>query len=173
MVQKSKKQIYSTFRDGLWQMMTGTHHVVSKARRRELQQYGLTANDSVVLFAVLRMNGLANPAALSRDLFWEPHTVSEQLKSMEARGLISKAKDAKRRNVVRVEATEKGLNAYRQAARRRSTREIVSVLNKEEQVQLWTLLAKLREEAMRNLGMEVTDAFPPADPAKYSRRGSR
>ena len=170
---KKKVRVYLTFSDGLWQIMARTNHIVSKVRHKELHQYGVNMNEAVVLFTVLRLKGLGTPANISRQLFWEPHTVSEQLKSMETKGLIKKVRDLERRNLIRVEATEKGFEAYRQSSRRQSTRETMSVLTKEEQVQLWALLAKIRGRAMEQLGLRGADPFPPADPKKFRKPKSR
>jgi len=156
-----------TFADGLWQILARTDHIVSKVRQKELHQYGINMNEAIILFSALRLGRLATPANLSQQLFWEPHTVSEQLKSMETKGLIRKVRDLGRRNLYRVEVTEKGLEAYRQSARRRSTRKTMSVLTKEEQTEMWTILAKIREMAMRQLGLHMSEPFPPSDPAKF------
>ena len=153
--------------DGLWQIMARTDHIVAKLRQKELRRYGINMNEAIVLFTVLRLKRNATPANISRQLFWEPHTVSEQLKSMERKGLIKKVRDLGRQNLFRVEVTEKGLEAYRQSARRKSTRETMSILTKEEQLQLWALLARIREKAMERLGIHMSDPFPPSDPAKF------
>ena len=155
---------HMAFRDGLWQLMARTNHIVAKLRQKELRQYGMTMNEAVVLFTVIRLKKLASPATISRQLFWEPHTVSEQLKSMEAKGLIRRVKYLERQNLVRVEITEQGLEAYRRSAKWKSLRKAISVLTKEEQLQLWGLLAKIRESAMQQLGMNGADPFPPSDP---------
>lgn len=126
----------------------------------------MTVREAVVLFTVLRLKGHATPAAISRQLFWELHTVSEQLKSMEAKGLIKKVHDLGRRNLIRVEVTEKGVEVYRRSARRRSERETMSTLTKEEQLQLWALLAKLRTKALHELGVRGSDPFPTPDSNK-------
>ncbi len=167
--QKNKPgvRVYLTFSDGLWQMLARTDHIIAKQRQKELRQYGITMNEAIVLFTVLRLKEIATPANLSHQLFWEPHTVSEQLKAMEAKGLIKKVRDLQRRNLIRVEITEKGLEAYRQSAKRKSTRDIMSVLEKEDQVQLWTLLAKVRERAMHGQGLGDAEPFPPSDPAGF------
>jgi DNA-binding MarR family transcriptional regulator len=163
---KSKVRVYLTFSDGLWQILARTDHIIAKLRQKELRQYGMTMNEAIVLFTVLRLK-LSTPANISQQLFWEPHTVSEQLKSMETKGLIKKVRDLQRHNLIRVEVTEKGLEAYRESARRKSTREIMSALSKDEQVQLWNLLAKLRGKAMSDLGLVGPEPFPSSDPSKF------
>ncbi len=155
-----------TFNDYLWQIMARTDHIMTKLRQKELRQFGINMNEAIVLFTVLRLKKLATPANISRQLFWEPHTVSEQLTGMGKKGLIRKIRDLERHNLIRIEVTEKGLEAYRKSAIRKSTREIMSVLTKEEQLQLWALLAKIRGRAMGKLGLDISDPFPPDDPTK-------
>jgi DNA-binding MarR family transcriptional regulator len=159
-----RARAYLTFTHALWQAFTRTHHVISKARQKELRQYGMTVEEAAVLFTVLRLKGHATPAAISRQLFWELHSVSEQLTRMEAKGLVRKVRDLGRRNLIRAEVTEKGVEVYRTSSRRRSAREIMSVLDKEEQRQLWALLAKLREKALHELGAGGSDPLSPSDP---------
>jgi DNA-binding MarR family transcriptional regulator len=164
---KGNVRVYLTFSDGLWQMLARTDHIIAKLRQKELRQHGINMNEAIVLFTVLRLKALATPANISQQLFWEPHTVSEQLKSMETKGLIKKVRDLQRQNLIRVEITESGLEAYRQSSKRRSTRDIMSALDKEDQVQLWVLLAKLRERAMRESALGYPEPFPPSDPSKF------
>ena len=161
---KRRVRIQLNLNDGLWQLFARTDHILTKLRQKELRQYGVNMNEAVVLLTVLRLKKLATAANISRQLFWEPHTVSEQLKSMEKKGLIRKLRDLDRKNMIRVEATEKGLEAYRQSARRKSTREIMSVLTEDEQLQLWLLLAKIREKGMAKIDSRLVDPFPPSDP---------
>jgi DNA-binding MarR family transcriptional regulator len=159
-----KPTVHLNFIDALWQMLARTSHIVAKVRQKELRQYGITMNDAIVLFTAVRLKNLATPANISRQLFWEPHTVSEQLKAMEAKGLIRKARDLERHNYIRVEVTEKGLEAYRQSSRHKSIQKVMTALSKDEQVQLWVLLAKIRQKTMLEFDLDECDPFPPSDP---------
>ena len=150
--------------DGLWQIMARTNHIVVKLRQKELRQHGITMNEAVMLFTAMRLKKQATPATMSRELFWEPHTVSEQLKSMEKKGLIKRVRDLERQNLVRVEVTEKGHKAYDKSCEWESTRKTLAVLTNEEQLQLWSLLAKIRQGAMLQLGLNGSVPFPPSDP---------
>ncbi|OGO40449.1 MAG: hypothetical protein A2147_08765 [Chloroflexi bacterium RBG_16_57_8] len=161
-----RARAYLTFTHALWQAFTRTHHVISKVRQKELRRYAMTVEEAAVLFTVLRLKGQATPAAISRQLFWELHSVSEQLTRMEAKGLVRKVRDLGRRNLIRAEVTEKGVEIYRRSSRRRSAREIMSVLTKEEQLQLWALLAKLRAKALHELGVRGSDQSSPLDPGE-------
>ena len=164
--QSKSPRLNMTLSDGVWQLLARTDHLVAKARQKELRQYGITMNDAIVLYTALRLKNLASPTNISRQLFWEPRTVSAQLKTMEAKGLIRRARDLGRQNLIRVEVTEKGLEAYRQSALRKSTKKAMSALSKEEQLQLWTLLAKIRQKMMQELDLDDREPFPPSDPQK-------
>jgi len=153
-----------TTNDCLWQMLARTNHVISKLRHKELRRFGINMNDAIVLFTALRLKKLATPANISRQLFWEPHTVSEQLSGMVKKGLVKKIRDLERPNLVRVEVTEKGIQAYQKSAKRKLTREIMAVLSEDEQLQLWALMAKIRKKALSKLDLHITEPFPPDDP---------
>jgi DNA-binding MarR family transcriptional regulator len=159
-----RPRLNMTLGDGLWQILARTNHLVVKVRQKELREYGITMNDSVVLVSTLRLKELATPTNISRQLFWEPHTVSAQLKIMEKKGLIRRVHDLGRHNLIRVEVTDKGLEAFRQSSHYKSTRKAMSALSKEEQVQLWMLVAKIRQNTMKMLGLSDRNLFPPADP---------
>jgi DNA-binding MarR family transcriptional regulator len=160
-----------TFADGLWQMLARTSHLVAKLRQKELHQYGINMNEAVTLFTVLHLGERATPTNTSRQLFWEPHTVSELLKSMEAKGLIRRIRDLARRSMMRVEVTDKRMQSQLSPAR--STRKAMSVLTKEEQTHLWSLLAKIREYGMKQSALESLDPFPPSDPGSFRLRRPR
>ncbi len=146
----------------LWQMIRRTDRVIYKARQKELDRYAISAEVASCLFTILRLGRRATPAEISRQLFLERNSVSEQLNRMEKDGLIRKAKDLDRRNSVRVEVTDAGYQMYLQSARRRSTKRIISVLTTEEQEKLWSLLARLRDGALQQLRTKDARLYPPS-----------
>jgi DNA-binding MarR family transcriptional regulator len=163
---KRKIRLRLTTADNLWLLLARTQHIVSKIRHKELRQCGVTINEAAVLFTILRLKRPATPAAISQEVHWEPHTVSELLKVMEKKGTIRKVRDLERKNLIRVAITDKGIEAYLKSSQRKSTRQVMSVLTKEEQIQLWTLLAKVRDKGLEQLGIEIPDVFPPSAPTK-------
>lgn len=160
----AKEKVAVDLRHGLWTLLLRTRKIMYKAREKEHHQHGISLGSSGVLLTILRLGEKATPSAISRDLFLEPHSVSELLKRMEKEGLIKRTKDSKRRNLVHVELTEKGYDAHLESSERESTNAIMSVLTYEEQLELWCLLAKLRASAIEYLGMEDRDLYPPSDP---------
>ena len=149
---KSKIRLRLTTADNLWLLLARTQHIVSKIRHKELRQSGVTINEAAVLFTILRLKRPATPASISQEVHWEPHTVSELLKVMEKKGTIRKVRDLERKNLIRVAITDKGIEAYRKSSQRKSTRQVMSTLSKEEQLQLWTLLAKVRDKGLEAIG---------------------
>lgn len=146
----------------LFQMLRRTDRVIHKARQRELDRYGISAEVAAVLFTVLRLGRGATPANIARQLFLERHSVSEQLIRMEKDSLIQRVKDLERKNYVRIVLTQKGYDQYRKSARRRSTKTIMAALTAEEQEQLWVLLARLRDKALKHLGVRGVETYPPS-----------
>jgi DNA-binding MarR family transcriptional regulator len=68
---------------------------------------------------------------------------------MEKQGLVRRVKDLSRKNMVRVELTEKGHEACNRSAKRESMYKILSSLSDEERQQLCLYLRKLRDKALR------------------------
>lgn len=158
-----EKEGTADIRHGLWQLLTRTRHVIFKARQKELRRYGISTRASAVLFIALRYDKVT-PSLISQQLVLEHHSVSELLKRMEKEGLIKRVKDLERKNLVRIEVTNKGREAYHLSAERESTKEIMSVLTHDEQFELWHILYKLRKKAIQYLGLENLERYPPEDP---------
>ena len=148
---------------GLWMMLRRTGRLVAKARQRELGKYDISDDASAVLFTVSSLGRQAIPAAISRYLFLEQHSVSQLLTRMEKDGLIRRVRDLERRNYVRIELTAKGRDAFRKSSRQRSTKLIMSVLTDEEQQQLWLMLVRLRDRAIKRLELRSALLYPPSD----------
>jgi DNA-binding MarR family transcriptional regulator len=147
----------------LWQMISNTTHVISKVRQRELNDESISMYSSGILDAVSRLGEKATPIAISKESSRERHSVSEQLSRMESGGLIRKVKDLHRKNLIRIELTEKGLKSFQRVNEQKSMKYIMTALTWEEQKELWALLAKVRERAIEYLGTNYTNVFPPSN----------
>jgi len=106
---------------------------------------------AAVLFFVKNAKAPATPAEISRWLFREPNTVSQLLTRMEKQGLIRKAKDLERKNLVRITLTEKGEEAYQGQTEMRVISKILSSLSPKERDKLGSYLKKLRDVAIIEL----------------------
>ena len=137
----------------LWLLLAQTRSAIFKIRHKMIGQY-LHPNQAAALVSIWAMQGQITPAALSRRLFLEPHSVSELIIRMQKKGLVSKKKDKKRGNVVRISMTEKGKEVCRQVMGKELIARIMSVLTDEQREQLRVCLTILMTEALKELGVE-------------------
>ena len=76
------------------------------------------------------------------------------LSRMEKQGLVKKVKDLDRKNLVRVCLTDKGRQVYHEAVKRETIVKILSCLSETEGQQLASSLKRLRDKALKDLGIE-------------------
>lgn len=122
-----------------------------KARKNELFALNVEADHSAIFFLIHTLGRSASPSEISRTLFREPHTVSTVLSRLEKTGFVRKTKDLEKRNMIRVELTEKGLDAYKKASTRKTIHNIINTLSAREQKTLALLLEKLQRKALEEL----------------------
>ena len=144
----------------LWWLIVYMRRAMYKARAKELYQYGLTPEESAILFSVNSIGYRATPAEISRRLLREPHSTAGLLDRMERKGLIQRAKDLDRKNMVRVSITKKGQEAYSQSVKRESVHRIMSSLSEEACQQLKGCLETLRDKALEEIGVNRKPPFP-------------
>jgi DNA-binding MarR family transcriptional regulator len=145
----------------LWVLLRQTRDAMVKAREKELEKYGISSIQAAVLFNIQTIGPEATPAEISRRLVREPHSVSGLLNRMEKQGLITRVKDLPKRNMVRVSLTEKGREVYELSTKRLSMHDTMSVLSEGERSQLWNMLEKLRDKALKLAGIGHELPFPP------------
>jgi DNA-binding MarR family transcriptional regulator len=148
--------------EDLWLLLTHTRYAVFRAREKELQRYGISPEQAGLLFTVQAMDNKATPTALSRHLMRQPHTVSALLDRMAKRGLIRKANDLDRKNLVRVEITEKGKKAYLQSTKREPIHRIIGSLDPKEKKVFRRNLERIFNKARQEIGMDQ-DPLPPSE----------
>ena len=144
----------------LWVLLHQTSDVIAKAREDELREFGISEIQAGVLFVVKTAKAPVTPAEVSRWLFREPHTVSGLLNRMEKQGLIRKAKDLERKNLIRVTLTEKGEKAYQRSINLHAIHTILSTLSQKERDSLRAHLEKLRGKGLKELGVKRQLPFP-------------
>lgn len=146
----------------LWLLLTHTRYAVFRAREKELQRYGISPEQASLLFVVQAMGNKATPAALSRYLLRQPHTVSALVDRMTKRGLLQKVKDLDRKNLVRVVITEKGRQAYDHSTKRGPIHRIMNTLNPDEKKAFRNYLERIFSKARQEIGMDRDD-LPPSE----------
>lgn len=145
----------------VWLLFHHTWRAMFKARERELLAFKITPEQAEVLLAVQALGANATPANISRSTLREPHTISGIIDRMVGKGLITKNKDMERRNLVRIELTEKGIDAYELSTQRRAIFDVMSELNPKERRLLCCMLERLQAKALKVLGVEERPFFPP------------
>lgn len=138
----------------LWALIHRTRKAILKARSRELAKVGISVSEAGVLFVVRAIGTKATPAEISRWLMREPNSVSTLTDRMQKKGLVKKVKDLDRKNLVRIEITEKGQQAYDLSTKRGSINRMLSVLSEAECRHLSLYLDKLWIAGMAELGID-------------------
>ena len=145
----------------LWVLLHQARDTLSAARENETMQFGITIMQAAVLFVVKAIDGPAKPADISRWMLRAPHTVSALLVRMEKQGLVTRTKDLERKNLVRIELTEKGEEALRRSMELKSVHNIFSCLSQEEHDNLRGYLERLRNKALEEpRGTPTKPPFP-------------
>ncbi|MBI4284999.1 MAG: winged helix DNA-binding protein [Chloroflexi bacterium] len=132
----------------LWILLSRTRHAFYRARQKELAQYGISVREAGVLYVIDMLGQKATPTEIARWFIQEPHSVSELVSRMEKRDLVRKAKDLARRNLVRVELTDKGKEALRYSLKRETVHSIMAALSASERHQLAGYLKTIRDKAL-------------------------
>ena len=143
-----------------WVFMARTRDAIFKNRVKELQKHNLSVRQASVLIVLEELDKKATPAEVSKWVFREPHSVSDFLKRMERDGLIKRIKDLARKNMIRVEITDKGREALHNAKKIEPVHRIMAVLSKEEHQQLRVIMQKLWDKALEELKIENRPIFP-------------
>lgn len=158
----------SNFGYRLWQMFSNTCYLVNKVRQKELYQRGTSLRYTAIMHAILRLGMNATPIEIARQASRERHSISEQISRMEKEGLVRKIRDLKRKNLVRVELTEKGYALFQETVNRESIEYIMMELTWEEKQEFWSFLVRLRRKTAEYLDIEDNNLFPPSDVGELS-----
>jgi len=136
----------------LWVLLEQAHYIIGKIREKELKEIDVSITQAQVLAIIESLDFPATPAEISRRVLRAPHTVSELISRMVSQGLVRKVKDLERKNMVRIEITEKGEQVYERSKRMKYISEVVSQLPAPDRKNLDSYLTRLR-----NLAMEEVD----------------
>ena len=147
----------------LWWLLNRTRDAMFKVRTRELRKADLSVRQSGALLIIKTLGGRAILSEIARWMFKEPHSVSGLITRMEEEGLVKRVKDLEKKNLVRVEITEKGQQAYEHSVKREALHRVMSSLSEEERDQFGSCLVKLRNKALEDLATDtrMIDNLPP------------
>jgi len=143
----------------LWLMLFQTRAALFKARQKRIGKY-IHSTMAAALVTIWAFDGKVTPALLSRRLFLEPHSVSELVIRMEKKGLITKNRDEKRENIIRIWITEKGRKTSLLAMQPDFVRDAMNTLTTEQKKVFEACLRTLHHEALKEMGMSEEDLNP-------------
>lgn len=132
----------------LWWTLRRAHEAIYKNRKSELRKFKLSTVESGVLFIVHESHNKVTPAEISRQLLKDPHSISQLLVRMGRKGLIKNVKGVPRKNMVQVQLTAKGAEAFKLSTKGNKMNKIMNVLSEKEKKQFVSYLDRLRERAV-------------------------
>ncbi|MCX6012418.1 MAG: MarR family transcriptional regulator [Chloroflexi bacterium] len=135
------------YENEIWVLLYKTAYLIRRCREIELSRSDTSWIQSSVLYKIKNSPIPPTPADISRLLFRKPHTISGLLTRMEKQGLITKTKDEKKRNMVRILLTEKGEELLRISSNSPIIEEVMQNLSETKQKQLNSALQNLYTKA--------------------------
>ncbi|MBN1857219.1 MAG: MarR family transcriptional regulator [Dehalococcoidia bacterium] len=117
----------------LWQLLRIARAFGMEMRNHELKDLGITRCQATLFLAMRSAGEKATIADLARWTGQQPHGVSALVSRLEAQGYVNRVRDLERKNLVRVELTEKGKVAYEAARQRDSINTFFGSLTEEQQ----------------------------------------
>jgi len=153
----------------LWIMLAQAKNTMAKARQREISQFNINDERRRVLWCIQNNGGQITPVEMSPQLLLEIHSVTMMLNRMEKEGLVIKGKGKGRSRSV-IELTPKGLEIFNQSRYNATDKSIFSVLSRKEREQLMSSLRKVRNQALKELGIPVWRIKFPLDPDSLDSR---
>jgi DNA-binding MarR family transcriptional regulator len=139
----------------LFFLLRTTADTVHKYRENELNKYGVSPQQALALVCIYSLKNKATPAELSRWLFREPNSITILLNRMEKLGLIKKKADLKRKNVIRLSLTPKGLQAYRNAVEFQTFLTLSDILPEAKRKQLESILHTVLKGVCQRLDLDI------------------
>lgn len=144
----------------IWWLLSLTYRIIMKLRKNELREYGISPQQSGILFLLASIDHSPTPVEISRKRFLEEHSVSVALNRMLKLKLIKRTRDTKRKNMWRIQMTEKGQRTCQLAFERKSIQQVMSPLSEKEMKQLKSILEKLKDQGFALLGVESKIFLP-------------
>jgi MarR family transcriptional regulator, organic hydroperoxide resistance regulator len=133
----------------LYLLFSRARYLVFRAREKELQKYGMTPEQSQVLFISQGLDGQVTPAEIARLFLLKRHTVSSMVARMEKMGYVKRVRDLKRKNMIRVTTTEKGKKYYELSLKREPIHRIMNVLSEKDRAHFIKCLRKIAVQAQK------------------------
>lgn len=129
------------------------HDAALVLRENELRQFGVSSIEASVLHVIevirSKTGEQPTPTDISNWLIRQPHSMSSLITRMESHGLISKEKDKKRRNLVRVYLTDYGYSTLKAIDESQGDINLKEMLGKKEAAQFARSLQTIRDTSLQ------------------------
>lgn len=133
-----------------WAQFMRTRNLLYKLFTHDLAELGIKPEQLGILNILKNCEGPVTPSLISRIYHREPHTISVNLKRLEAKGLIRLVKDLERRNMIRVEITPIGESTWERGIRKTENVGLVfAELSQAETEQLDSIIKKLAQATQK------------------------
>jgi len=132
----------------LWLVLIEATRYIFKAIELDMNQYGITPEQGEVLLITKAFNSQLTPTGISRLTCREIHSVGGLVNRMAEKGLVRRAKDLEKKNLVRVVLTNKGRQVYENSKERQSIHSIMSILSEGDRQQLISCMSRLKGTAI-------------------------
>ncbi len=136
-----------------WHQFKRTYKLMQNVRQKEFRKLGISVIESAVINVVGSSNEGVTPAEISRQLIEQPHSISQLLKRMESKGLITRTNNLSRRNMIRVELTQKGREIFIADRKLNPLDPLISVLSDSEKAIVISFLKKIEGKAIEGQGI--------------------
>ncbi len=127
----------------LLNLLARASDVVLKARKAELDKYGISPIEALALFSIDDLGNDTTAAELSRKMRRQHNTVMALLRRMEKKKLITMVRDTAKANTWRVGITRKGRTACRKAMSLNSVHQVMARFSDDEKRQLESYLQSI------------------------------
>ena len=146
-----------------WALLFQTTHAMRQVTARMFRPLGISPLELVALRIIKGSPKPIRPIDLSQLLLRKRTSMSALVNTLQKKRLVRKAKDLDRKNLVRIELTEKGEELYRQAydisITDKAIYRILRTLSDEEYQQLISSLEVLFEKALQELKIDYKLPF--------------
>jgi DNA-binding MarR family transcriptional regulator len=173
MNRKPSNNFYESSIEGykLFFLLRLTADAIHKLREVELNKYGLSPQQALALVSIYSLKNKATPAELSRWLYREPNSITILLNRMEKLELIKKTADTKRKNIIRLSLTRKGLDAYRHSVEFQTFGSTISMLSEKKRKVLDSLLKIIWEGNCKRLNLDTNNYSKSMENALFEPDG--
>jgi DNA-binding MarR family transcriptional regulator len=160
------RNVYLDENFSLWTMIHHSSEVLMAVREKTIEKYALSVTElrTMLNISIIEntMEREVTASDLSKWLFRKRSTISELLTRMEKKGLIQRLPQADNKKSSIIKLTEKGKGISEEAYLEgmNFVNKAILSLSPEERHQLWIIMGKLRNLALKELKLIDKPPFP-------------